>query len=146
MMRERVALHEELFSLHGTPELPDHPALKGARCACGHVFFPRKTYGCEKCGRRPDEIEPVELTGRGRLLAFAKVHRSALEQLLAPYMVGTILLDDGCAVRALLADVDEQDLQHGQTVYTKLVAIGEDEQGRTIVDVRFSPKKTREEA
>ena len=50
--------HPDLYRRHG-----DSVELLGMKCArCGHVAFPRQSYGCEKCGASGDAIErvPVE--------------------------------------------------------------------------------------
>ncbi len=128
-----------LFSLEGTPHLPDYPALKGCRCKCGYVFFPRQRYGCERCGRFGHDIEDIEISGKGKLRAFATVHRSDSENYQAPYIAATIVLDAGCAIRALLDVADESSLFIGQTVYSTLTVVDCDERGRKIADLRFTP-------
>lgn len=138
-MTQIVPSNPDLFSIKGTSDLPEHPSLKGCRCKCGYVFFPRHQYGCEFCGRTNDEIDVIDLTGKGRLRAFATVHRHNSENIKTPFIVATIILKDGCAIRALLDVTDEEQLTVGQTVYSSLVEIRNDDEGRKIVDLRFKP-------
>jgi uncharacterized OB-fold protein len=78
------------------------PVLLGGTCTCGHTFFPMQTYGCERCGRFGDALTPKPLSGRGRLIAAATVHTHTDPKRSAPFVVGTIALDDGPVVRTLL--------------------------------------------
>ena len=64
-------LKPTLYAAEGTAAVPDHPALHGGKCTCGHVFFPMQTYGCEVCGRNGDALQPLRLSGRGKLIATA---------------------------------------------------------------------------
>ncbi len=76
--------------------------LLGGKCACGHVFFPFQTFGCERCGLV--DPQPWELAGVGRLVASAMVHLHADVSRPAPFTVGTVALDDGPVVRTLLTE------------------------------------------
>ena len=76
--------------------------LRGGRCTCGHVFFPMQHYGCERCGRSDADLQPFDLTGQGVLAASVTVHMHARPERVAPFTIGTIKLDDGPVVRALL--------------------------------------------
>jgi uncharacterized OB-fold protein len=80
----------------------DAAVLRGGRCTCGHVFFPMQRYGCEKCGRAGDDLQPVDLKGEGVLAASVTVHMHARPERIAPFTIGTIKLDDGPVLRALL--------------------------------------------
>lgn len=76
--------------------------LHGGRCTCGHVFFPMQRYGCEKCGRAGADLQPVALKGRGVLAASVTVHMHARPERKAPFTIGTIRLDEGPVLRAVL--------------------------------------------
>lgn len=134
-MTQIVPSNPELFSITDSK----NPTLKGCRCKCGYVFFPRHEYGCEACGNTSENIEKIELAGEGKLRAFATVHQHHSKQLKTPFVVATIVLKDGCAIRALLDVQDETELSIGQTVYSTFVEVGKDEEGRNIVDLRFKP-------
>jgi uncharacterized OB-fold protein len=138
-------LKPSLYATEGTTAVPDHPSLKGGKCAgCGYVFFPLQTYGCEVCGQSGAALQPFALSGAGTLIASAKVHihapRTAAEKdvkpLAAPFTIGSIKLDDGPTVRTLLVDIDEGSLKPGQKMVAKLVSVGGDT--RAIVDLRFT--------
>lgn len=78
--------------------------LRGGRCsACGRIFFPPYTYGCERCGAPPEALEGVLLGSEGVVRAAIRVHRTAGGR---PQAVASIELDGGPVVRAVLADAD----------------------------------------
>lgn len=138
-------LKPSLYAREGTTAVPDHPSLKGGKCAgCGYVFFPLQAYGCEVCGRSGAALQPLALSGAGTLIASAKVHihsprtpgEKDVKPLAAPFTIGSIKLDDGPTVRTLLVDIDEGNLKPGQRMVTRLVPVGND--GRAIVDLRFT--------
>ncbi|WOH63950.1 Zn-ribbon domain-containing OB-fold protein [Bradyrhizobium sp. BWA-3-5] len=140
-------LKSDLYASEGTTSAPDYPSLKGGKCAhCGYVFFPLQPYGCEVCGRAGDSLKPLALSGCGTLIASTKVHihkprapaeRSDIKPREAPFMIGSIKLDDGPTIRTLLVDADERALKPGQRVVGKLVPVGEGAQ--VILDLRFTP-------
>ena len=131
-------LKPNVYSAEGTPGLPDRPALKGGRCICGHVFFPMQSYGCEKCGRHGEALRPALLSGRGRLIASARVHLHAGRRP-APFTIGAVALDDGPLVRTLLAE-PAIDLASGRTMLAVLVATRDPETGEPRLDLRFQPQ------
>ena len=109
-----------LFQADGTPEAPDNPALLGGACDdCGGVFFPMQTYGCESCGSQA--VRPKALAGRGRLSSFARVHMHAGGGRQAPFTVGTVMIDAGIAVRALIERGSEDKVRHGAAMVAVLV-------------------------
>ena len=110
-----------LFVDAGTDAVPDRPALVGGRCVCGYVFFPMQTYGCEKCGRYGDDLKKVSLSGRGRLLAFARVHLHARPYPKVPFTVVVVVLDDGPVIKALLDPAVDDELRSGAVMLAKLV-------------------------
>jgi uncharacterized OB-fold protein len=133
-MPQPKAIQPELYSV----EPADAPRLKGGRCrACGYVFFPPQSYGCESCGAPPDQLEPVELAGRGTLHSFATVHLHQGKGIEAPFTVGVIVLDDGPALRAILTDRTDAALAIGNRMRAKLVAQGRDDSGAELVELRF---------
>lgn len=131
-------LKPALYTAQGTPALQDHPALTGGRCTCGYVFFPMQTYGCEKCGRHGEDLSPVALTGRGRLIASATVHMHMGKGREAPFVVGAIELEHGPVVRTLIAESDEG-MKPGDTMVTVLVPVSVGENDERL-DLRFKPR------
>lgn len=78
-------------------------ALQGQHCRrCGRLAFPPNPYGCEQCGASADMLENTLLSGRGRLLAFVDVNRAVRPNVTVPYTVGSIALEDGPVIRALM--------------------------------------------
>jgi uncharacterized OB-fold protein len=130
-----------LFEGNGTAVLPAHPALAGGRCeACGHIFFPMQEHGCEACGSTT--LGPLPLTGRGYLVASARVHIHAAPGREAPFVVGSIALEDGAVVRSVLDVAPENDLRPGAIMTTRLVP--ETRAGRDAFDLRFAPASAEE--
>ena len=128
-----------LFRAEGTDELPEHPALLGGRCTqCGRTFFPMQTYGCESCGS--EEVVPTALTGRGRLVASAEVFMPAGPHRPAPFIVGSVVMDDGAVVRAILEVTAGTRLVPGTTMVTCLVPETRPDRGSD--DLRFMPAKS----
>jgi uncharacterized OB-fold protein len=111
--------------------------LKGGRCsACGHVFFPMQTRGCEKCGAHGNQLIGADLGGSGVLAAAAVVHVHAGKSRTAPFVMGTIDLDSGPRIRTLLADAPDAESRVGSIVTAVLVdTAGPD--GAAVRDLRF---------
>ena len=113
------------------------PTLLGGRCECGHLFFPMQTFGCERCGRTGPALQPFPLAGRGRLRSVATVHVHADEKRKTPFVIGTIVLDDGPVVRTLLLDAASDRHAPGTPVEAVLVAVETSEPGKQALDLRF---------
>jgi uncharacterized OB-fold protein len=127
-------LKPALYRTEGSAADPAHPALLGGACGCGYVFFPMQAFGCERCGRT--DVKERALSGRGRLLASARVHLHAGKHRQAPFTVGSIALVDGPIVRTILIDDDEV-FRPGDTVVTTLVDV-HDAEGNAKRDLRFA--------
>jgi hypothetical protein len=125
-------LKPTLYRAEGSDADPVHPALLGGQCACGYVFFPMQTYGCERCGGT--SLAPRALSGRGRLLASARVHLHAGKNRQAPFTVVSVALDEGPIVRTL-TEADE-DVRPGDRMVTALVPVL-DAEGAQRLDLRF---------
>ncbi len=106
--------------------------LKGARCRCGHIFFPPQPHGCERCGHAVSH--PVPLRGCGTLVASAAVHIHSRPGRVAPFTAGTIRLADGPIVRALMHGKQE-DMSPGRPVTAMLVPIEPGD--KQVLDLRF---------
>jgi uncharacterized protein len=132
-MAESISAQPALYSGSGNP-----PSLNAGRCRrCRYVFFPPQQYGCESCGAPREELEAVALPGRGTLHSFATVHLHQGKGIEAPFTVGVILLDDGPAIRATLTNHTGEGLQAGNRMSATMVAQGNDEQGREVMELRF---------
>jgi len=96
-------------------------SLNGVSCkACGFLAFPHQSYGCERCGASGEALSERPLSPHGRLNAFASVHLHFGKDIEAPFIIGTITLDDGPTVRCTLMDRDETHLSHGDKVVAKV--------------------------
>jgi uncharacterized OB-fold protein len=119
-MDEPPLLKPGLYQAEGSATDPAHPALLGGACACGYVFFPLQTFGCERCGGA--DLRPKTLSGVGRLLASARVHLHPGKGREAPFTVVAVKLDDGPIVRTL-ADRDAAALTPGARMVTVLAPV-----------------------
>lgn len=141
-MSQNALLKPNTYTEAGTDAHPDKPALQGGRCACGAVFFPMQTYGCEVCGAYGEALQTHALSGAGTLVSSATVYINMGPPKLAvpdvPFVVGEIALEDGPVIRAILSRVSEGDLKPGQPMATEFVEIGDDERGH-YRDLRFTP-------
>ncbi len=134
-MPNRTAVHPELYS----PDSAGNPPLNGGKCrACGYVFFPPQSYGCESCGALPEKLEPVQLAGSGILHSYATVHLHMGKDIEAPFTIGLVVLDDGPAISSTLANRTDEGLAIGDRMKSVLVAAGADQQGNEMVELRFA--------
>jgi len=111
------------------------PNLLGGRCECGYIFFPMQQFGCERCGKFGSSLEAVSLRGSGKLVTATVVHMHADKRRPAPFAVGTIALDDGPVVRALLSDLALASQLQSAIVAEFAVVTNED--GTQARDLRF---------
>lgn len=112
--------------------------LKGGCCECGHVFFPMQQFGCERCGRSGESLKPFALSGRGRLVTSSLVHMHADAKRQAPFVVGTIALDEGPVVRTLLTVASEPELGAAPLrVMAVLMPVKSGDEGGEYLDLRF---------
>jgi len=140
IMPNRIAVHPELYS----PDSAGNPPLNGGKCrACGYVFFPPQSYGCESCGAPPEKLEPVQLAGSGTLHSYATVHLHMGKDIEAPFTIGLIVLDDGPAISSTLANRTDEGLAIGDRMKSVLVAAGTDQQGIEMVELRFAKAEER---
>lgn len=113
--------------------------LKGGRCkACGYAFFPLQRYGCEQCGAFGDALSPVPLDGIGTLLARVTVHLHGRPERTAPFVVGTVRLDDGPVVRTLLDALPEKLPPCGARMRAALSLVPDNSTATAARDLRFS--------
>jgi uncharacterized OB-fold protein len=115
------------------------PQLKGGRCACGYVFFPMQTFGCERCGATGSYLQAQLLEGRGRLVSSARVLMHPSDNRKPPFAVATVKLDSGPVLRTLFADDTEESLPVGTRVQACLVEVARSDSGDPIGELRFTP-------
>jgi uncharacterized OB-fold protein len=112
--------------------------LKGGCCECGYVFFPMQHFGCERCGRSGESLKPLALSGRGRLVTSSLVNMHADAKREAPFVVGTIALDEGPVVRTLLTAKSEPVVGAAPLrVFAMLVPVKAVDEDGEFLDLRF---------
>ncbi len=117
---------------------PGHPSLRGMHCGiCGHVFFPPQNLGCERCGAAGNALQSRQLVGRGTLMARVTVHVHAKPERPAPFVIGTVHLDDGPIVRTLLDSAPDALPPIGSPMVAVLRPVASAESAATH-DLRFS--------
>lgn len=114
------------------------PVLRGGKCACGGVFFPMQSYGCDFCGRDGSHLQPFDLKGEGELVAAAVVHLHPPSpkgpQRTPPFVIGSVRLSDGPVVRTLLTCDAAPD--PGTRLVASLEPVEND--GAMALDLRFA--------
>ena len=127
-------LKPSLYQAEGALSAPDRPALLGGQCvACGHVFFPMQSYGCEVCGSL--DMQPKSLAGVGTLIASARVHLHPGKGREAPFTVVAVKLDDGPVARTLTVN-ESADFRPGVRMVSVLTPVL-DAEGAPHSDLRF---------
>jgi uncharacterized OB-fold protein len=117
------------------------PTLNGGHCrACGHIFFPPQSYGCESCGAPPEKLEPKSLRGEGVLSSFATVNLHQDPAIETPFTVGVIVLDDGPAIRAVLTHKTDKGLKIGDRMHAVVVTV-DNEAGAPVNELRFAKRE-----
>jgi hypothetical protein len=112
--------------------------LAGMACSrCGHLAFPAQHYGCEKCGATGDDLCSKALEAKGKLLAFATVNLHYGKDIDAPYIVGSIELEDGPTVRCTLVEDDEGALSHGAIMRGQIVLNSKADPNNPRSELRF---------
>ncbi len=78
--------------------------LKIQECRfCGHVqHYPRPF--CLSCEN--DDLDLVEVSGEGKVHSFTVVHRSAYDELPAPYVIALVDLEEGVRLLTRLMECD----------------------------------------
>ena len=113
------------------------PVLHGGRCVCGYTFFPMQTFGCEQCGRTGDDLQPIELSGCGRLVATAAVYVHSDRKRPTPFVIGTVALDDGPVIRTLLTEAPPAHNKQSVRVAATLVPVERTDGDGAALDLRF---------
>jgi uncharacterized OB-fold protein len=125
-------------------ENPSRYNLKAVRCNnCGKVFFPPRAV-CSVCHRKSiGKMECMNLKGEGEVYTFTVVHEAPSQfEILKPYVVAMVMMDEGVMLTSQLIDTDPQDVKIGMRVKTTLRRIGEDGPGGVIYyGYKFAPVK-----
>lgn len=107
--------------------------LGGSCCRCGYNFFPMQAYGCEQCGST--ELVERKFAARGKLASHAVVYVHPDPNLPPPFTIGSIELDSGVTVRAIVDEAPDAGLRVGERVVGLVVSEANPERGR--FDLRF---------
>lgn len=135
-MKKIVERYPALFSM---PEnAGEVPSLNGRYCkGCGYVMFPPQDYGCDRCGAGPELLEPKTLAGVGTL----KRYTTVFHQNKPSFVMGSIQLEGGPPIEALLDKKEDAGLQPGLPVEAVLVENGENKEGDTVLDYCFKVRE-----
>ncbi len=130
-------------NLYTNPDQNGDIRLFGGYCRCGYRFFPMQHYGCEMCGAKGDELQMIQLAGKGELIASAVVHKHADEKRPTPFVVASIRLSDGPVIRTLLDyPANGPALLPGEPLVATLINIT-DRDGQPLRDLRFRPSANK---
>ena len=111
------------------------PRLLGSRCRdTGDVFYP--TQKMNPRTHRAGTMEPIELSGIGKLLTFTVVRRAA-PGFECPYALAVVELDAGPKLTAQLADWQNAHLRIGMDVELVIGPIRFDPDGTVVVGPKF---------
>ena len=107
-MSKGLALHWRL--------IPQRYNLIGTECAtCKTNFFPKRNI-CPNCRRR-SRIRDVKYSGRGEVYSYAVIHAPPEGfELLKPYVIAIVKLDEGPLVTAQIADARPDEVEIGDKV------------------------------
>ena len=116
----------------------DEEKLVGSRClSCGVLHLPPRPM-CPAC--YGGEMEPVEMSGEGELVAFTTIHIAPSEMIEAgygrsdPYCVGIVRLAEGPAISAQILGVDPtrpDEIEIGTALQATFFRRGEGDQACT---------------
>jgi len=106
--------------------------LVATKCeTCGRVFFPPRVM-CTECRRR-GKLTEIELSGRGKIFSYSVVHVPPKEhELLAPYIIAIIQLEEGPRVLAQVVDCEPDEVRIGMPVELAFRRITEESEGGLI--------------
>ena len=126
-MAEKVFLREDLFK-----EGPEGIRLLAFKCAaCGKVGFPDSEF-CIYC--LGQEMEPIELSGKGILYAYTTIHIPTL-RFKPPHTIGVIDAPEGVRIYAPLI-ADERGFKIGAEMEIRIETLWT-EGDKEIVGYRF---------
>lgn len=114
--------------------------LMGSRCkSCSALYLPPRSL-CTACHSPKEEMEWIEMSGQGKLLAFTTVHIAPTAMIEAgydrknPYCAGIVQLNEGPAISAQILGVDAtqpEQIAIGTPLRVSFVERGQGEERRT---------------
>jgi uncharacterized OB-fold protein len=110
--------------------------LVGGRCReCGATYFPAPEV-CARC--RGQEVERVDLSGRGTVYTYTVVRQSTPE-FQTPYVLVYVDFPEGVRVLGQLVGCGPEAVRVGMPVEVVFQEVGKDPEGRPVVGWRFQP-------
>ncbi|MCA1811966.1 MAG: Zn-ribbon domain-containing OB-fold protein [Halobacteriales archaeon] len=107
-------------------EIPQRYNLQASRCTvCSAIHFPPREV-CPTCRRASiGKIEAVKLSGRGTVLEWTRVHKSAPGyEMQVPYLLALVQTEEGPVVTGQV--VDSSSVQAGDRVQAVFRRLGQD--------------------
>jgi uncharacterized OB-fold protein len=137
-------MSNEFTSANFNKYLSEHK-LMGTHCThCGGVYLPPRAI-CPQC--HSDQLEWIELSGRGKLAAFSSVFigPSAMNaegyDRTNPYCAGIVELDEGVKISARVLGVDAKqpaNIAIGMPMTVEYLDKGEGDQKKTVLAFKAS--------
>jgi hypothetical protein len=107
-------------------EIPQRYNLQASRCeVCAAIHFPPREV-CPTCRRASiGKMRPVKLSGRGTVLEWTRVHKSAPGyEMQVPYLLALVQTEEGPVVTGQV--VDSAAVQRGDSVQAVFRRLGQD--------------------
>jgi hypothetical protein len=113
-------------------EIPERYTLQASRCiSCQTIHFPPREV-CPTCRRASiGRMQPVKLSGRGRILEWTRIHKAAPGyEFQVPYVVALVQTEEGPVVTGQVVDSEAAAVAVGAAVRGVFRRLGQDgEQG-----------------
>lgn len=111
------------------------PTLFGLCDSTGFVSFPFQEYGSEYNGDHGDRVARIELCGTGVVSAITPIHSHLDPKVVTPYLLASIVLEEGPMVRSVLVDAPQAQIGTRVRAITVPVARGDGQ----VAELRFTP-------
>jgi uncharacterized protein len=109
-------------------EIPERYNLRAGRCGvCQAIYYPPREV-CPECRRASiGQMTPVNLSGRGEILEWTRVHKPAPGyELQVPYVIALIRTVEGPLVMGQVVDSDPAAIKSGAPVQSVFRKLGQD--------------------
>lgn len=123
-------------------EVDDHgaPTLYAMRDSAGHITYPFQQYGSEKNGQLGEQVSRIQLQGTGSITALVTVNFHQNPDIEVPYVVASVVLDEGPMVRGVIAAAGQAGVGTRVRATTTQVKRRETE----VAELRFAPLPVEE--
>lgn len=134
MTTARISLEPLVLRIGNRPE--DDVLLASLCTRCSRYFFPQRAY-CGACAERTTET--VELSGRGTLASFTRVHRKPEYSLIdPPYLLAEVTAQEGPRIYSVLVGDGDTEPAIGDEVRLRTVEVQKSEEGVAVVAYAFA--------